>query len=287
MNSWFQKVQFLLSVVAGILLLSGLPCPADETPPTLDALREKFAAQYACPGHHGLATFSAHLSSDQLTMIANKTHRPAPKLIFHFRSPEDFQVEQAETASGSVGSAGSAGFATPNTDLLGNFVQAIAQTAEGFFQTYLMVGFDNPFSAMPSSASIRIENERLVVEYPDQIPEHWVTLDFDPDFVLAKMETRDLLGDTRSVIRPIWAEGSSKRVLTGIHVEYFQGKYEQADFITRMKIENLEVDGFLLPARVVVQARDGKEGNSPSAIFDFRFDQFVLGVVRPAQRSSP
>jgi hypothetical protein len=251
---------------------------SEELPPSRETLKTRFFAHYSCPGNHGPATFSARLSSDQVTMIAQKMKKPAPQMTFTFRSPEDFAVVLPESSPFSEDSG---------NDLVGNFVQAVAQTAEGFFQTYLTVGYVNPFVDLPASAGIRIENERLIVEYPDQIPEHWVTLDFDPDFVLTKMETKDLIDDTRSIIRPIWGEPVPKRSLIGIHVEYFQGKYEQADFTTRMKIENEEVGGVMLPARVVVQARDGKEGNSPSAIFDFRFDHFILGSPPQSPRSPP
>ena len=257
---------------AGILLLFRFLClnggnylGADIATPTHTDLRERFQQQYSCPGDNGIGTFSAKVSSVQLTEISRQLRINEPSITLFFLDPEIFDVEIDQINDPKARTGG-----------VKDCAEAIGSAVEGFFRYYLMIGYSNLLKDLPASATIRISGGNLMVDYFDKHPNQTVSLTFDSDFRLKKFETGDSQQGFRSVLLPSWDRIKNRFVLASLDAEYYQRGVEKAGFISRMKIENHSEGNFILPGRVTMQVREETDGKASNTFLDFYFGPYQI-----------
>ncbi|NLI76907.1 MAG: hypothetical protein GX442_10755 [Candidatus Riflebacteria bacterium] len=249
-----------------LLLLAG-PCLAQAgPPPTLTELQAAFARLYQCPEDHGLSTFSALIRSEQVTFTANSLGLPPPALELTYGGLEGFTVAYDRDTLLQV----------EKGSLIADVADAIANAAEGFFQAYETLAFRNLCTRLPATPTISLTGTSLVVAYPDRAPGQTVQLTFDAEFRLLMLEAADAASRSVQRLVPRWVRLGEKFVLVSIEVEFLQGG--SSSFQTLFKVENEPCQGFLLPSRVTLCARDGGMESSRNALIDFHVASYSLGL---------
>ncbi len=249
------------------LLFHAGPCLAQGgSPPTLSELQATLARLYQCPEDQGLATFSAQIRSEQVTFTAHSLGLPPPALELTYGGLEGFTVAYDRDALLQV----------EKGSLVADVADAITNAAEGFFQAYETLAFRNLCTRLPATPTISLTGTSLVVAYPDRAPGQTVQLTFDPEFRLLMLEAADAASRSVQRLVPRWVRIGEKYVLVSIEVEFLQGG--SSSFHTLFKVENEPCQGFLLPSRVTLCARDGGMESSRNALIDFHVAAYSLGL---------
>ncbi|MBI3038037.1 hypothetical protein HYY75_03145 [bacterium] len=236
---------------------------------SLTDLREKYDASYQCVGDLGLATFSARVTSNQLTTVSKIVGIHEPTLSLVFEGADSFSLEVTFES----------GTKSDKTRVIKDLTDAIKNAVESFIYSYEAIAFSNPLNRGFASATIVASGSELIVSFPERNPNQVTTLVFDKDFKMTQMGAKDTVTGLSIVVQPTWVSLNGKLVLVSINTEFFQDS--RKTFTQRMAIENGLFGRLYLPTNVSISAADPTTSNVGATTIEFSLDSYNLGLSTP------